>query len=198
MNVSQLGEFWRQYRIPIVLGISSIVLIMLSIVLLFKSTQTTTPIRFSQDELGSDAISTPSAVIDIEGAVVYPGIKSLPVNSRVEDAIRAAGGLNSDADREYVAQKLNRAMKLTDGMKLYIPKTGEGETSHNIVAGFNPAGAVSINTASQTELEALAGIGVVTAKKIIDGRPYASLDDLVTKKAIGPSLLEKLRNQLSL
>ena len=157
----------NQYRVPIALGVTSVVLVALSIVLLFKSTQTTTPIRFSRDVLGTDAISTPSAVIDIEGAVVSPGLKSLPLNSRVEDLLAAAGGLRADADREYVTQKLNRAMKLTDGMKVYIPRIGENETSHNTVAGFNPASTVSINTASQSDLEALAGIGVVTAKRLL-------------------------------
>ncbi len=47
-------------------------------------------------------------------------------------------------------------------------------------------------------LEGFPGIGPATAKKIIDNRPYTRLEDLVTKKAIGPSLFDKLKNQLTL
>ncbi|MBI2404837.1 helix-hairpin-helix domain-containing protein [Candidatus Gottesmanbacteria bacterium] len=64
------------------------------------------------------------------------------------------------------------------------------ETSQN--------GSVNINTASQNELESLPGVGPVTAKKIIDNRPYQTLEELVSKKAVGNALFEKIKGSLSL
>jgi competence protein ComEA len=94
-------------------------------------------------------------------------------------------------------------MKVADGMKVYIPVIGE--TSHNLGTVVATPGTssqngvfVSVNMASKDQLDSLAGVGPVTAQKIIDNRPYQTLEDLVTKKAIGPSLFEKLKNSLSL
>jgi competence protein ComEA len=116
----------------------------------------------------------------------------------------------------YISRVLNRAMKVSDGMKIYIPSLGEDMTSHNSKLSGNvgetshnfdpllrsPDGqsqnGVSVNMASKAQLESLPGVGPVTAQKIIDNRPYTRLEDLVSKKAIGTSLFEKLKNNLSL
>ena len=58
-------------------------------------------------------------------------------------------------------------------------------------------GLININTATQTELEALPGVGPVTAGKIIDGRPYQTLEELKTKKAVGNALFEKIKDKLT-
>lgn len=206
-----LARVWKTYKAPIILGSGSILFIVISLTILIKSTQINTPITFSRssDEAsGSGQGST--IVVDIAGAVRKPGVYPLSFGSRVEDAIAAAGGLSDDVDGDRLAKVVNRAAKLSDGAKLYIPKVGDtqtsrnsmtgqgpvsGETSHNIITGLNP---VSINAASQSELEALSGIGPATAKKIISGRPYTSLEELVTKKAIGQAAFDKLKGQLTL
>jgi competence protein ComEA len=224
-----LMSIWSVYKVPIVLGSFSLFLAFLSILLLVKTSQSSEPIQFSHnDELGvsSDTIgvSTQSGqsanlgtiLVDIEGAVGSPGIVELPPGSRVEDAIEAAGGLQKNADTLYISQNINRAMKVADGMKIYIPSLGEDMTSHTVGSNKNDMetshnldpllrngsisqnGSVSINMASKAQLESLPGVGPVTAQKIIDMRPYGRLEDLVTKKAIGTSLFEKLKNSLSL
>lgn len=202
----KLAQFWKTYRVPIILGSVSIFFIIVSLTVLIKSVQTSTPITFSRspDEAsGSGQAST--ILIDIAGAVARPGVYSLAISSRVEDAIAAAGGLSAEADTDRLAKVVNRAAKLSDGAKIYIPKvddtmTGPGPvndplTSYNIVTGLHP---VSVNAASQSELQALPGIGPATAKKIISGRPYTNLEELVAKKAMGGALFEKLRSQLTL
>jgi competence protein ComEA len=204
-----LKEYVFAYRIPLLFGVVSLVCIAFSIILLVKSTQTVVPIRFeSASGVGSPASSAANfkaILVDIEGAVAAPGVVSLLPGSRVEDAIMAAGGLKTTADTEYIAKNINRAMKVTDGMKIYIPEAGEDQTSHNpgtVVAtpGTSSQNGVliSVNMATMAQLDSLPGVGPVTAQKIIDSRPYASPEDLVVKKAIGPALLEKLKNQLSL
>lgn len=183
---------FQAYKVPIILGAASLLFIVLSITLLIKSYQSPASIEFSSDQASSSA----QLVVDVAGAVVSPGVYSLPIGSRLQDAIVAAGGLTDEADSALIAKSVNRAAKLIDGAKLYIPEKGSGLLN---AQGQTPlSGATSINSASQGQLEALPGIGPVTAKKIIDGRPYMSLEELVSKNAIGQSLFNKLKGQLTL
>jgi hypothetical protein len=97
---------FRTYKIPILLVGISMLAIVLSIVLLVKSTQTIEPIRFSLDEASESALSTAAMTVDIEGAVVNPGVyTTLPAGSRVEDAITVAGGLVPGVDEAVFAKK---------------------------------------------------------------------------------------------
>ncbi len=196
---------WVRYRIPIILSLISLLLVAAAFVLIIKQYQSKSPIRFSSDAGKEPKASESSRLanviaIDIEGAVKKPGIYQLPLGSRVEDAIAAAGGLSQDADEERIARTLNRAAKLSDGAKLYIPKKGDNRETLGILGGKSSDVLKShnINTASQSELEALPGIGPVTAQKIIANRPYQTLEELVSKKALGQSLFEKLKDQLTL
>ncbi len=201
--------FWQTYRVPLVLCGVGIVVIIISLILLIKTVQTATPIEFSHSSPAETAGSSGQALtirVDIEGAVVSPGVYELPRDSRVEDAIAAAGGLASDADTERIAATVNRAAKLVDGGKLYFPKQGErqGQTlsTQELQAQGRALGSqlstVSVNTASQSELEALAGVGPVTAQKIINNRPYQTLQELLAKKVLSASLYKKLKDQLTL
>lgn len=199
----KLARLWTEYRTPIILGLVSILFIIVSLTILLKSIQTNTPITFSSDEASvAGAMRGGEVVVDIAGAVVKPGVYSLSAGSRVEDAIVAAGGISGEVDGDRLSKVVNRAAKLSDGAKLYVPKRSDA-TSGNVSAPYVPdspdyPNLVSINAASQSELEALSGIGPATAKKIINGRPYTSLEELVTKKAMGGALFEKLKNKLSL
>ena len=202
---TRIARWWETYRVPIILGSASVLFILISLILLFKSTQTTTPIRFSQAETVASASGVHGAAvsgitIDVEGAVVQPGIYRLPREARVADALLAAGGLTEEADTDRIAGTINRAAKLSDGGKLYFPKKGDsGFSSSSSVS--NPSALsnlVSINFGTQSDLESLPGIGPVTAKKIIASRPYQTLEELVSKKAVGQSLFEKIKEQLVL
>jgi len=198
-----LETFVARYKLPIILGGISIFCVILSVVLLVKSTQTATPIRFSSDSVASgSSLGASVMAVDVEGAVVRPGLYTVPAGSRVEDAIAAAGGLSRDIDEILFAKTINRAMKLVDGAKILIPTQGENQTSHNLSqpleAGSQNSALVSVNTASASELDVLPGVGPATAAKIISGRPYQTLDELVAKKAIGASLYDKIKNQLTL
>lgn len=181
----------RTYKIPILLGGVSIFAIILSVVLLVQSTQTAaTPIQFSSDTASSSA----DIKVDVEGAVARPGLYALPAGARVEDAISAAGGLAQDADTETLAKTINRAMKLADGGKIFIPSV----LSSTLRSPNSPSSLISVNFGTEAELDTLPGVGPVTAQKIIANRPYQTLDELVAKKAVGTALFEKIKDQLSL
>lgn len=143
--------------------------------------------------------------IDVSGAVNSPGVFTLDKNSRIEDAIRLSGGFSELASREFISKKLNLSQKVTDGLKLYIPFEGEeGSTGTAAVAGAaisdSPSGngKIGINSADQASLETLPGIGPVTAKKIIDNRPYSSLEELLTKKSVSKSVYTKIADSIDL
>lgn len=139
-------------------------------------------------------------MVDVEGAVVKPGVYSLPSTARVQDGITAAGGLSPKADHQSLAKGINLAAHLTDSAKLYIPFQGEqasiNSTSGSVVGAST--GSVSINNATSSELDSLPGVGPVTSGKIIANRPYNTLDELLSKKAVSKSVYDKIKDQISL
>ncbi len=136
--------------------------------------------------------------VDVDGAVVSPGVYRLKDGARVAQAIDAAGGLAPEAD----VTGLNRASKVVDGQKIHVPAVGEQQTS--IAEAFASSGVsgatglVNINTASATELQTLSGIGPSMAQSIIDERTkngaFASVDDLMRVSGIGEKKLAKIKD----
>lgn len=136
---------------------------------------------------------------DIAGAVLKPGLYELKGDPRVQDLLLAAGGLSAAADRAWVEKNLNLAQKLNDGAKIYIPPSSSLLGSPSQISQISPSSptspVVSINSATAAELDALPvfGFGPATAQKIVDNRPYQSIEDLLTKKVVSKSLFEKLK-----
>ena len=143
------------------------------------------------------------AYVDIDGAVVSPGVYRLSVEDRISDAIEAAGGLSEDAD----VTSVNRATKVIDGQKIHIPRTGEAQASDGVGASSTDTsssdastGLVNINTAGSSELETLPGVGPSTAQAIIDDRTqngaFSSVDDLMRVSGIGEKKFEKIKGKI--
>ena len=193
------GILW--YRVPIIFGALSILFVVLSITIFIKSYQSSEPIRFSTDVSSPKQASIAGTlIIDIEGAVNKPGVYELPVGSRIEEGLVEAGGLSADADWKRIARSINRAAKITDGAKIYIPRlTYESVVESSApMPGSDGGQTVNINTASSSDLESLAGVGPVTAGKIVSGRPYQRIEELTERQIIGQSLFAKIKEQLSL
>lgn len=130
--------------------------------------------------------------VDVSGAVNKPGVYDLSDGSRIEDVVALAGGFTQDANKEYISKNLNMAQKISDGTKIYIQFEGESGPTSQVNAKVN------INAGTQAELEALPGIGPVTASKIISDRPYQSIEDLLNKKIVGKAVFDKIKDQLVL
>ena len=150
------------------------------------------------------AAPTPAAarlVVDVEGAVVDPGVHEVAAGGRVADAIAAAGGYSTEVDIAAAAGALNLAEPLTDGQKIRVPARGDSASLPDSVTpapGGVATGPVDINHASVDELDTLPGIGPVTAAKIIAARPFATIDELDTRNVVGPSTLEKIRDLITI
>ncbi|MBI2019037.1 helix-hairpin-helix domain-containing protein [Candidatus Daviesbacteria bacterium] len=187
---------WRekisQFKIPIALGLVGMVLITGGIFTSGINKQK--PKSFPKESMVNQKLIS----VDVSGAVKTPGVYQLNEGSRIEEAVKAAGGFGDGANQEYISKYLNMAQKVSDGSKIYIP--GEGEqgsvTSKESEPTFEVDKKVNINTASQSELEDLDGIGVSRASNIISSRPYNSVGDLVSKKVIPQSVFEKIKDQL--
>jgi competence protein ComEA len=154
----------------------------------------------------------PPVLVHVTGAVVRPGVVSLPHNSRIQDAIQAAGGLRPDADTRAV----NLAGFLQDGQQITIPVIGAEATqpamaqppsnsrSSSIESELDTPTAqfpININTASQEDLESLPEIGPKTAAKIIEYRTmngaFTSIEDIQKVNGIGPKTYEAIKDLIT-
>lgn len=151
-------------------------------------------------------------IVHITGAVKKSGIVKLNQGARIYDAIEMAEGSLENAD----LSKVNLAYILEDAQKIYIPYVGEeNENSieqeyitssfgnNSIIIQNNNKGErekVNINTANQTELETLPGIGTATAEKIIDYRnkngKFDNIEDIQNVKGIGQSKYENIKESI--
>ena len=145
-------------------------------------------------------LNTPTAqpiFVHVDGAVLSPGVYPLLANSRVQDAILAAGGFSDDARTDGV----NLAARLTDGQKISVPRVGDPIEASNPgteIRSGNGIGLVNINTASQDELDGLPGIGPTRAADIIAYRdqngPFTSIDELQNVAGIGEVTFSQLKD----
>lgn len=142
--------------------------------------------------------------VHIAGSVVTEGIIELEEGARVADAIKEAGGTTADAN----TKKINLAQKLQDGQKIYIPN--QNETEEDIMENLgetieensiNSSSKVNINTATQTELELLSGIGPSIASKIISYRKengkFKTIEDIKNVPGIGEAKFNSIQDQIT-
>ena len=174
------------------------------------------------DWLSPLATTEPTRIaVHVVGAVNEPGVYHLESGARADDALRAAGGANANAD----LRRVNLAAAVYDGAQLYIPRVGErmpvdlptstaGGGPNSVAGNANAAGnsataasgsattstlplIIDLNLATAVDLDRLPGVGPSTAKAIIDHRtrngPFASVDDLLKVKGIGPAKLAEIR-----
>jgi competence protein ComEA len=139
------------------------------------------------------AVPAQLVVVDVVGAVRRAGLYRLPHGSRIADAVARAGGATKKADLALV----NLAAPVADGTQIVVP-TRAAAGSAGGSASSASSGPVHLNTATLQDLDALPGVGPVTAQKILDYRQqhgaFASVDELDAIPGIGPKRLDQLRD----
>lgn len=197
-----LTSLLDKYKTSLFISLLGLILIMAGVFTIYQLNQPEDKI-----EIIPVAQETSAATIlaDIEGAVVKPGVYELSVGSRINDLLITAGGLSAKADRDWVETNLNKAQKLKDGDKVYIPllservKERESVSGNGVVSGSSTtvSSKININSATTAELDTLWGIGPVTAQKIIDNRPYQKIEDLLNRKILSKSVYQKIAQNLT-
>ena len=144
---------------------------------------------------GTPATRTPPRLlVHVVGAVRRPGLYRVADGARFADAVRAAGGATSDAALEQV----NLAAPVVDGLQVVVPRTAPPVAAGSSgPASAVPGGPVHLNLATIEQLDALPGVGPVTAQKILDYRErhgaFTSVDQLDAIPGIGPARIDQLR-----
>ncbi len=205
---NNLEELLFRYRSHIAIAILGVILILLGIVIATRQLPFLNQDKVEVLSVGSDGGvenqgNKENMVVEISGAVERPGVLRFDREARVEDALIQAGGLSATADREWVAKFLNRAARLIDGQKIFIPDKSQSsniktQNYNSNVKSEEANASINVNTASQSQLESLAGVGPVTAKKIIEGRPYSTVGELLARKILGKKVYEENKDKLSI
>lgn len=144
-----------------------------------------------------------SLIVDVRGAVNKPGVYTLPLGSRVQDALTLAGDVTNNAD----TRTLNLARRLNDGEQIYVPIIGEATPTPLPVSGKSAAtatriaGKININTATLAELDTLPGIGPAIAQRIIDYRTqngdFKKIEDVKKVRGIGDALFNQIKDLIT-
>ena len=155
----------------------------------------------AQPVIEAEAAPARELVVHVVGAVQHPGLYRLREGSRVDDAIRLAGGAKPKAELALV----NLAAPVADGQQVLVPAQGAapapgpnaGGGASGGIAGGGAGGTVHLNSATLEQLDTLPGIGPVTAQQILDYRTangaFSSVDELDAVPGIGPARLEQLK-----
>ena len=155
-------------------------------------------------------VRDPGVIVHVCGAVNKPDVYELEGDSRISDAIDAAGGFAEDADRDY----LNLAECLSDGMQVYVPTLKEVDEGYTVrrqsVGGTgvqttaesitHQSEKININTADEEELKKLKGVGDSRAKDIIEYREtigsFKKIEDIMLVPGIKSGMFEKIKNDI--
>lgn len=164
----------------------------------------------------SDKVLSEKIFVDISGAVKSPDLYEMKFGARLKDIIKVAGGLSNDADKIFFNRNFNLARIIVDQEKIYVPSMTEinngiftenprtlDYTSPNIFANSASVSTqtndkINLNNATVEELDQLPGVGKATADKIINNRPYSTIDDLLTKKSVNKGLFDKIKALITL
>jgi competence protein ComEA len=195
--LSKLSNWWGDLHYSSLQkrGLAIIALLVLVITALFVMRGSSQEVIAAPAPLEIESSAMQTLMVDVAGAVINPGVYSLPLNARVFEAIKAAGGLKKGAD----TSDINQARILRDGEQIYIypTTTSAGGVSRPAVRKNGP---IMINRATVKDFESLDGIGPVLANRIVSYRktngPFAAVEDLLKVPGIGQSKFAQFKEKL--
>ncbi|MEK7109608.1 MAG: SLBB domain-containing protein [Patescibacteria group bacterium] len=203
----------RKYLLEIILLTVALIITITAIFLYINNNEQAVGVGL--DRPSDEIVSSNKIFVDVSGAVKKPNLYQVDFGARIKEVIDKAGGLSEDADVIFFNRNFNLARILSDQEKIYVPSISEinngifiqnqltldytTPTNNQLPINddqsliTNNQSLININDATIEELDQLPGIGQVTANKIITGRPYLTLEELITKKIVNKSVFEKIK-----
>ena len=182
------------YKKPlcILLGIALII----SIAIFYQEQQRDT---LPLEETSASLAEPMQVTVYVSGEVNRSGVVDLNSASRVSDAIKACGDFTAAADKTSV----NLAQKVEDGMQIKVLALTTTSANPKVNAATKTSGdVININTADESELDKLPGIGPAMAKRIIEYRQtngnFQTIEDIKNVRGIGEAKFNKMQDKLSL
>ena len=177
-------------------GLAIIASLVVAITALFVMRGSSQEVVAAPAPLEIESISAQTLMVDVAGAVVNPGVYSLPLNARVVEAIKAAGGLKKGAD----TSDINQARVLKDGEQIYVYPAAISANRGTSRPAIRKNGPILINRATVKDFESLDGIGPVLANRIVTYRktngPFTAIEDLLKVPGIGQSKFAQFKEKL--
>ena len=186
----KIGIFDKLLLIFVIFGASTV------FIGLFRGILQSSQVQIEYVNKNLEVDSESKIFVDIEGAVKSPGVYELASNSRVKDILVLAGGYSEKADREYCEKTINLASLLKDGQKIYIPFISDTPSALGYSVPDSSVKLININTATDSELDTLWGIGAARIETIVKNRPYQNIEELVTKKIFTKQIMEKNKDRV--
>lgn len=202
MQSFDFDELFFKYRYPLLILIVGGILVGGGIFFIKGSVGGGAKVEMLNGNVATDSGKFITA--EIAGEVISPGVYKLPPGARIDDLLISSGGFSDSADRVWTDKYLNRAAKVTDGQKIYIPQSdslsangGGGYQSVSSNISSDSKGLININSSSLSQLDSLPGIGQVYGQSIIEHRPYSTVEELLSKGALRQSVYEKIKDLVS-
>ena len=151
---------------------------------------------FEEEVSGADSQENPVIYVQVSGAVAKPGVYELEAGSRIFQALELAGGATEEAD----TRSLNQAEILEDGQMVYILDAEEA-AAQELLPKQEDDGRINLNTATETELMTLPGIGAAKARSILSWREangsFGQIEDLMKVEGIKDGVFAKIKDSVS-
>ena len=206
MNSFDISQLFFKYRYKILAVFVGIIFVFGGVIV-YKNSQDLSSAKVEVLS-ESDKNSTKEITAEISGEVIKPGVYKVNEDSRIDDLLLLAGGFSANADRVWTDKYLNRAAKITDGQKIFIPKASNQTNSESANKNglyqsgtsqitSDSTGLININSASLSQLDSLPGIGQVYGQNIIEHRPYSSTSELLSKGVLKKNVYEKIKDLVS-
>ncbi|MDH7475893.1 MAG: helix-hairpin-helix domain-containing protein [Microgenomates group bacterium] len=211
--IDSLSQWFKKRALDIFLLISAVVIALFSWILFIKNNQLkiNQELESSQSLTRNKKTSDNKIIIDIAGAVEAPGVYEVTEGARLKDVILLAQGLSSECDLGFFNRNFNQSRFVFDQEKIYIPSVAEinsgifyevqksinylsPNSPNNNLMSSSDEEKISLNNGSIEELDTLPGVGKITAQRIIDNRPYKTLEEILTKKVVSQKVYDQIKS----